>query len=144
MTKGSAVLRFRKLNPTAKAPTRAHPDDAGLDLYAVDGADLRPGASAMVATGVSVEVPEGHVGLILDRSSMARLGLKTAGGVIDAGYRGEVGVILWNISKQAHRLSAGDRIAQLLIVPIAVPAVEEAEDLTETERGAKGFGSTGR
>lgn len=144
MKKGSAVLRFRKLDPSAKAPTRAHPDDAGLDLYAVKDAELRPGASAMVPTGVSVEVPDGHVGLILDRSSMAKLGLKTAGGVIDAGYRGEVGVILWNISGKVHRLSAGDRIAQLLIIPIAVPAVEEAEALSETQRGAKGFGSTGR
>jgi dUTP pyrophosphatase len=98
----------------------------------------------MVPTGVAIAVPAGHVGLIADRSSLGKKGLKTAGGVIDAGYRGEVGVVLWNISKETFTLRKGDRVAQLLIVPIAVPAVREVDNLDSTKRGSGGFGSTGR
>jgi len=134
----------KRLDASAILPTRAHPDDAGLDLYALEDASFEPGEGLIVRTGVAVAVPAGHVGLICDRSSMAKRGLKTAGGVIDAGYRGELGVVLWNISGQAQRVGKGERLAQLLIVPVATPAVREVEELGATARGAGGFGSTGK
>jgi dUTP pyrophosphatase len=134
----------KKLDEKATLPTRAHPDDAGLDLYVLEDLTLAHGQGGMARTGIAVAVPQGHVGLIADRSSVAKRGLKTVGGVIDAGYRGELGVILWNMSNQAQTLKSGERLAQLLIVPIATPAVEEAAQLDETERGTGGFGSTGK
>ncbi len=139
-----SLLPVRRLDPAAIAPTRAHPDDAGLDLYALEDAAVEPGAGAVLRTGVAVAVPPGHVGLVCDRSSLARRGLKTAGGVIDAGYRGEVGVVVWNLSREVQRVKKGERAAQMLVIPIAAPAPVEAEDLGDTARGAGGFGSTGR
>ena len=137
-------LPMRRLDPAATLPTRAHPDDAGLDLYGLEDAEIAPGEGRMLRTGVAVAVPAGHVGLVCDRSSMARRGLKTAGGVIDAGYRGELGVVVWNISRETQPVKKGERIAQLLIGPIATPAPAEREDLGATARGTGGFGSTGR
>lgn len=140
----SGTLPIKKLDPNAVLPTRAHADDAGLDLYSLEDAALEPGAGRIVKTGVAVALSEGTVGLICDRSSMAKRGLKTAGGVIDAGYRGELGVVLLNLSRETQKVAKGERIAQLLIVPVATPAVQEVDDLGQTARGAKGFGSTGR
>jgi dUTP pyrophosphatase len=140
----SAELPLRRLEREAVLPTRAHHDDAGLDLYGLEDAVVAPGAGAVLRTGVAVAVPAGHVGLVCDRSSMAKRGLKTAGGVIDAGYRGEVGVVVWNLSREAQAVKKGERIAQLLVIPIATPAPVETEDLGGTVRGAGGFGSTGR
>ncbi|MBI3299700.1 MAG: dUTP diphosphatase [Elusimicrobia bacterium] len=133
-----------KLSADAVLPTRAHADDAGLDLYALSEVTLEPGKCFVVPTGIALAIPPGYVGLVADRSSLARKGIKTAGGVIDAGYRGEVGAVLWNISRESVTLVRGDRVAQLLIVPVAVPAVKEVPSLTESKRGKKGFGSTGR
>lgn len=135
---------MRRLTPSSLLPTRAHADDAGLDLYATKTLDFRPGQGGLVATGIAVAVAPGHVGLIADRSSLAKKGLKTAGGIIDAGYRGEVSVLLWNISKETFTLRKGDRVAQLLVVPIAVPQVRERKRLDRTGRGRGGFGSSGR
>lgn len=140
----SAALPIRRLDPAAVLPTRAHHDDAGLDLYGLEDARVAPGAGAVLRTGVAVAVPAGHVGLVCDRSSMAKRGLKTAGGVIDAGYRGEVGVVVWNLSREEQAVKKGERVAQMLVIPIAVPAPVETGDLGETPRGANGFGSTGR
>ncbi|TBR22729.1 dUTP diphosphatase, partial [bacterium] len=95
-------------------------------------------------TGIAMAIPAGYVGLVADRSSLARKGIKTAGGVIDAGYRGEVGAVLWNISREPVTLGRGDRVAQLLLVPVATPAVKEVKALSESKRGKGGFGSTGR
>jgi dUTP pyrophosphatase len=137
-------LPIRRLDPAALLPTRAHPDDAGLDLYGLEDAVVAPGEGKLLRTGVAVAIPAGHVGLVCDRSSLARRGLKTAGGVIDAGYRGELGVVVWNISAEAQAVKKGERIAQMLVIPIATPAPVDAEDLGATARGAAGFGSTGR
>lgn len=139
-----STLPIKKLDPAAVLPTRAHPDDAGLDLYALGETILEPGQGGLVPTGVAVALPAGHVGLVCDRSSMARRGLKVAGGVIDAGYRGDLGVVLWNLSAQAQRVGPGERVAQLLVIPISTPAPVETTDLGDTARGAKGFGSTGK
>lgn len=140
----SAVLPVRRLDPAAVLPTRAHPDDAGLDLYGLEDATVAPGEGRVLRTGAAVAVPPGHVGLVCDRSSMAKRGLKTAGGVIDAGYRGEVGVVVWNLSREAQSVKKGERIAQMLVIPIATPAPIDSADLGATARGEGGFGSTGR
>ena len=140
----SNLLPVRRLDPAAILPTRAHADDAGLDLYALEDAVVEPGAGLLLRTGVAVAVPVGHVGLVCDRSSLARRGLKTAGGVIDAGYRGELGVLVWNLSREAQHVKKGERCAQMLVIPIATPAPVDSADLGDTARGAHGFGSTGR
>jgi dUTP pyrophosphatase len=140
----SEALPIRRLDPAAVLPTRAHHDDAGLDLYALEDCVVAAGEGKLLRTGVAIAVPAGHVGLVCDRSSLARRGLKTAGGVIDAGYRGELGVVVWNLSREAQAVKKGERCAQLLVIPIAVPAPVETADLGETARGAGGFGSTGR
>ncbi|MDE2510708.1 MAG: dUTP diphosphatase [Elusimicrobia bacterium] len=137
-------LPLRRLDPAAVLPTRAHADDAGLDLYGLEDATVASGEGKLLRTGVAVAIPAGHVGLVCDRSSLAKRGLKTAGGVIDAGYRGEIGVVVWNISTAPQAVKKGERIAQMLVIPIATPAPVETEDLGETLRGAGGFGSTGR
>ena len=139
----SGVLPVKKLAAAATLPTRAHPDDAGLDLYALEDCSFAAGEGKLVKTGVAVALPKGCVGLVCDRSSMARKGLKTAGGVIDAGYRGEIGIVMWNISGVTQAVKAGERAAQLLVIPIATPAPVESADLDATARGAGGFGSTG-
>ena len=138
------TLKCMKMAGDAILPVRAHPDDAGLDLYGIEDFDLQPGQGKVTRTGIAFELPPGHVGLVADRSSMAKRGIKTSGGVIDAGYRGEVHIVLWNISAEVAHVKKGERIAQLLILPIATPQPMEAVELGVSERGAKGFGSTGK
>ena len=138
------TIQILRVNPEATLPTRAHADDAGLDLYNLEDFHLEAGEGRTVKTGIALAVPPGHVGMVADRSSLGKRGLKTAGGIIDAGYRGEIHIVLWNISGEVFELKRGERLAQLLIVPIATPAVEEVTSLDETARGAKGFGSSGK
>jgi dUTP pyrophosphatase len=140
-------LRVMKLRDDAVLPARAHSGDAGLDLSACEAITIGVGERAAVGTGIAVEIPPGHAGLVVPRSGLAlRHGLSTvnAPGVIDAGYRGEVRVILLNTdNKRAFTIEPGMRIAQLLVVPVvAVDAVETLE-LTATDRGEGGFGSSG-
>ena len=137
-------ISAKRMHPEATLPTRAHPDDAGMDLYALEDAHLPPFEGKLVRTGIAFAIAQGFVGMIADRSSMAKKGVKTAGGIIDAGYRGEVMVVLRNITAQEIVLKRGERIAQMLILPIATPAVVEAQELDSTARGAGGFGSTGK
>lgn len=137
-------IRVRRVSPDATLPTRAHPDDAGLDLYCTEDFTLQPESGRAIKTGIALALPQGYVGLVADRSSMAKKGIKSAGGVIDAGYRGEIHIVLWNIARESISIRKGERIAQLLIFPIATPAVEEVTELDETLRGQKGFGSTGK
>ena len=141
------TLRVRRLDPRATLPTRAYPGDAGLDLYALEPAVLAPGERASVRTGIAVEIPDGEAGLVLPRSGLAArhgVALVNAPGLIDAGYRGEIRVLLLNTDRAApFALGAGDRIAQLVLVTVQTPAVEEVEELQVSERGAGGFGSSG-
>ena len=140
-------LRFTRLSEAAVAPVRAHGDDAGLDLHAAEAASLRPGERASIGTGVAVAIPEGRAGLVLPRSGLAArhgIALVNAPGLIDAGYRGELRVLLLNTDRNAtFEISPGDRIAQLVVVRHEVPEPEEVPSLGETARGAGGFGSTG-
>lgn len=141
-------LRIAKLKEEATVPSRAHAGDAGLDLYACEAAHLGPGERWSVGTGVAVEIPEGHAGLVLPRSGLARdhgIALVNAPGLIDAGYRGEVRVLLLNTDPaEVFRLTPGDRIAQLVVAPIALAEPVEVAELAESARGDGGFGSSGR
>ena len=141
-------LKVQLLNDSATLPTRAHEGDAGLDLYASEPAHIGPGERWQVATGIAVEIPEGHAGLVLPRSGLARrhgISLVNAPGLVDAGYRGEVKVLLLNNDPaEIFRIQPGDRIAQLLVTPYATIEPVQAEALSDTGRGEDGFGSTGR
>jgi dUTP pyrophosphatase len=144
MKSNAEQLYVKKVTPEAILPTRAHADDAGLDLYAFEDGVIPPGEGLVARTGVAFALPPRSVGLVADRSSMAKRGVKTSGGVIDAGYRGEVHIILRNITTEPVHFTRGERIAQMLILPCLTPAVLETDTLDETTRGTKGFGSTGR
>jgi dUTP pyrophosphatase len=141
-------LRVVKLKDGAVLPTRAHEGDAGLDLYAAEAAHIGPGGRWGVGTGVAVEVPEGHAGLVLPRSGLARehgIALVNAPGLIDSGYRGEVRVLLLNTDPaETFKVAPGERIAQLLISPIVLLDPVEAKELSGSARGDGGFGSSGR
>ncbi len=141
-------LNFELLSDAAILPSRAHEGDAGLDLYASVPAHIGPGERWQVATGVAVEIPEGHAGLVLPRSGNALrngISLVNAPGLIDAGYRGELKVLLLNNDPaEVFRVEPGDRIAQLVITPIVVADPVQVEALNDSERGAGGFGSSGR
>ena len=138
------TIRIKRLDPKAVLPKRAHPEDAGMDLHLLESVEIPPGGGIRVRTGIAMEIAVGFVGMVADRSSLAAKGLKTAGGIIDAGYRGEIHIVLRNLTGDAVRLEGGDRVAQLLILPVALPVIEEVEELSQTTRAAGGFGSTGR
>jgi dUTP pyrophosphatase len=142
------IVRFRRLSETATPPTRAHDGDAGYDLHAAEPVMLQPGARGAVGTGVAVEIPDGHAGLVLPRSGLAArhgIAVVNAPGLIDSGYRGEVRVILLNTDREERfEVEPGDRIAQLVVVRVEAPELMEAGELGESLRGAGGFGSTGR
>ena len=132
------------LDPGATLPTRAHPDDAGLDLTAPQAVDLTPGALTEINTGIHIAIPAGHVGLVTVRSSIGTRGITLANqvGVIDSGYAGPIRLSLY--SKTWEHLQAGERIAQLLIIPCRLPIPVQVDALDQTERGDGGYGSTGR
>jgi dUTP pyrophosphatase len=140
------LLKIKKLHPEAVAPSYSHPGDAGLDLFAVEDAQIEAGASKLVKTGISIELPPGTEGQVRPRSGLAlkhQITLLNSPGTIDEGYRGEVGVIVINHGKEAFQVTKGMKIAQLLIKPVLRVEIEEVEDLSDTARGAGGFGSTG-
>ncbi|HEX3735436.1 MAG TPA: dUTP diphosphatase [Solirubrobacterales bacterium] len=141
-------LPVSKLAEGALLPSRAHEGDAGLDLYASEAAHIGPGERWSVGTGVGVEIPEGHAGLVLPRSGLARdhgIALVNSPGLIDSGYRGELRVLLLNTDPaETFRVEAGDRIAQLVLVPIAIATPVETAVLADSARATGGFGSSGR
>jgi dUTP pyrophosphatase len=144
-----ASLEFVRLTPAARAPGRAHEGDAGYDLHAAESASLGPGERASVGTGIAVAIPDGHAGLVLPRSGLALnhgIALVNAPGLIDAGYRGEVRVLMLNTDREAaFDVEVGDRIAQLVIVAHAAPEeLVEVDALDDSTRGTGGFGSSGR
>ena len=141
-------LRVKLLAEAARLPTRAHPGDAGLDLRAAEAATLAPGERASVGTGIAVEIPPGHAGLVLPRSGLADrhgIALVNAPGLIDSGYRGEIRILLLNTDPgEPFEVTPGDRIAQLVLVGYAEVEPVEAAELVESARGDGGFGSSGR
>jgi dUTP pyrophosphatase len=143
------MLRVKLLETGARAPVVAHPgEDLGYDLFALEGAVLAPRATVKVRTGIAVEARHPVTGvplglLVRDRSSMAAKGIATTAGVIDAGYRGEIMVLMTNLGEAAVELKAGEKIAQMIPVPILTGSVEEVESLEDSARAEKGFGSSG-
>jgi dUTP pyrophosphatase len=141
-------LRITRLRADATPPSRAHDGDAGLDLYAADAATIEPGDRATVATGIAVEIPTGFAGLVLPRSGLAArhgIALVNAPGLIDSGYRGELRVLLLNTDRRDRfEVAPGDRIAQLVVTPVADAEPIEVAELATSVRGEGGFGSSGR
>jgi dUTP pyrophosphatase len=141
------IVEFTRLSEEARAPEQAHEHDAGYDLFASESTRLEPGARASVGTGIAVAIPEGHAGLVLPRSGLAArhgIALVNAPGLIDAGYRGEIRILLLNTDREEEfEIEPGDRIAQLLITRVEATEFVEIPALSETARGAAGFGSTG-
>ncbi len=143
------TVRVKKLHPAAHLPTYGSTEAAGADLYAClqEPVTVAPGETVWVGTGIALEVPKGCAGLVFARSSLgAKRGLAPANkvGVIDSDYRGEIRVVLLNHSALPQTIAPGERVAQFVIVPVIAPAFEEVEELTDTDRGAGGFGSTGK
>ncbi|MDO4607202.1 MAG: dUTP diphosphatase [Bowdeniella nasicola] len=139
-------IRVRLLHPDACAPQRAHLGDAGADLVSVDDVVLTPGQRAVVGTGIAIEIPVGWVGLVHPRSGLAaRYGVTVLNtpGTIDAGYRGEIKVILYNAGSEPVEIARGDRIAQLVIQQVELARFTVVEELSDTARAEGGFGSTG-
>ena len=144
-----STIRVKKLNEKAILPTYGSAEAAGADLYACleESVTVAPGETAWIPTGIALEVPKGCAGLVYARSSLGvKRGLAPANkvGVIDSDYRGQIHVVLLNHGKTEQTIQHGERIAQFLITPVLTPAYEEAEELSDTDRGAGGFGSTGK
>jgi dUTP pyrophosphatase len=144
------MLRVKLLEPGARLPAVAHPgEDLGYDVFALEATTLAPRATNRLRTGIAVEARNPETGAPLglqvrDRSSMAARGLATTGGVIDAGYRGEILILMTNLSDAPIALSAGEKIAQMIPVPVLTGSIQEVETLEASGRAEKGFGSSGR
>ncbi len=137
-------ILVKKLHLEAKLPSYAHPGDAGMDLFSAEDIAINSGERIVCKTGVAMQIPEGYAGLIWDKSGIAaKNGIKTMGGVIDSGYRGEIGIVMQNLSKDVYNIKKGEKIAQMLIQRVESPEIVEVEELSDTSRGDGGFGSTG-
>jgi dUTP pyrophosphatase len=137
------VIKFLKLHPDAKLPTRGSKQSAGLDLYSVAMVSITPGERAAVRTGVSAAIPAGYYGRVAPRSGLAlERGIDVMAGVIDSDYRGEIICLLVNLGEESVQLECGTRVAQLIVEAIITPEPEWADELVGTERGSDGFGST--
>lgn len=138
-------LKIKKLKEDAKLPTYAHIGDAGFDLYIPNDLTIKSGERLSIPLGLAMEIPDGYTGLLLDKSGLShKHGLKSFGGVIDAGYRGEFHVGIMNLSDKDYTFSKGDKIIQMLIMPVARMNIIEANELTESDRGTGAFGSSGK
>lgn len=136
-------ILVKRINQAARLPVYNHPGDAGLDLFSCQAMTIDPGETAAVPTGLELAIPFGYAGLVWDKSGLALQGIHRLAGVVDAGYRGEVKIVLTNLSQTPFVITSGMKIAQLLIQPVEMPEPVEVETLDETRRGEAGFGSTG-
>lgn len=132
-----------KMDDFALMPTRGHATDAGLDLYSPETRWLHPGKHELIDTGIHMEIPDGYVGLITSKSGLMAKGI-TSRGTIDAGYRGTIRAVLYNHGDEGYLVNKGDKIVQIVILPIEIPELEIVDELSESDRGDGGFGSTGR
>lgn len=138
------VLKIKKLHPDAKVPPKPYAGDAGVDLCAVEDVTIAPHSRGQVPTGIAIELPPGCAGLIWDKSGLAReQGIKVMGGVIDEGFRGELVMTLANLSDTPQTITKGQKAAQLLVQKVEHVSVEEVTELSESERGERGWGSSG-
>ena len=138
-------LKVKKVHPEAKLPSYAHPYDAGMDLFALEEVTVGVGEIGRVRTGLAVEVPEGYVGLCWDKSGLSMShGIKVLAGVLDSGFRGELVLAVINLGKEPYTFKKGHKVMQMLVQKVENPEIVEAEELAESVRGKKGFGSTGK
>lgn len=138
-------LKIKKLHKEAKIPQYAYAHDAAFDLISVEDVKIAPNQRVQVSIGIAIQIPEGHVGLIWDKSGLShKHGLKTLGGVIDAGYRGEIKVSLINLGQDSYQVEKGHKVAQMIIQKKETYDIIEVEELEESDRGEAGFGSSGK
>lgn len=138
-------IKIKKLNKDTKLPSYAHPGDVGLDLYSLEDRILKTGERYIFFVGFSLEFPEGYAAIVKDKSSLPKnAGVHTMGGVFDAGYRGEYNVNLINLGNEPYHIHKGDKIAQLVVFPVAIGNLVEVTELNPTSRGEGRFGSTGK
>lgn len=141
-----SVLSFqvKKLDANAKLPEKNNPNDAGIDIFSNEAHTLQPGEVYMFSTGISVAIPDGYVALIWDRSGLGSKGIHRLAGVIDSGYRGEWKIVLANVSNDPYEVEVGDKIAQCVLQQFEKVTISEVDELPESLRGEKGFGSSGK
>ena len=142
--KDEIILNFLKLSKNAESPEYAFGTDAGFDLKAIENVSLFPFEQKDVRTGIAIEVPKGYVGIVRDRAGIVqKMNVHTVAGTFDSGYRGEVSIMLVNMNDQTVEIEKGMRVAQIILIPIVKAKIIEVKKLSETERGERGFGSTG-
>ncbi len=137
-------MKVKKLDPRAQLPLRAHPTDSGADLFALERTVLAPRSISKVHTGIAVELPENTSGIIWGKSSVESKGIKAMAGLVDAPYRGELIVCMYNLNDTEFVFEAGQKVAQLVVLPTLYPTFEQADELSDTSRADGGFGSTGK
>lgn len=137
-------IKVKKLKENAKLPKYHHPGDVGMDLYSMEEVTIPPMGHYRFFHGFALEFPEGNAGIIMDKSSISKAGLIHMGGVFDAGYRGEYNTHLVNLGSEPYTVEEGDKVSQLVIVPVVIAELEETDTLNESSRGMGAFGSTGR
>jgi len=137
-------LKIKKLKPDAVIPSYAHPGDAGLDLHSLEDCEIKPNERKVFYLGFAMEMPTGYVALVKDRGSMAQAGIHTIAGVVDSSYRGEYMCLVINLDNKPYQIKKGDRLAQLLIMPLVQADIEEVDELSTTSRGEGRLGSSGK
>lgn len=138
-------IKIKKLKEEAKIPSYAHQGDVGMDLYSLEDYELKPGERKIFFVGFAMEFPAGYAAIVKDKGSLPKNGgIHTMAGVYDAGYRGEYNVNLINLGAEPYQVNKGDKIAQLIIMPVAIAELEEVSELSESSRGEGRFGSTGK
>ena len=137
-------VKVKKLHPSAMLPDRAHPTDAGADLFSLEAMEIPPQSAVKARTGLAIALPEGTAGIVWGKSSLESQGLIVTAGLVDEGYRGEVLVCLFNLTKETKNLAKGQKMAQLLVMPVYYATFDAVEELEDSHRGAGGFGSTGK
>lgn len=137
-------IKIKKLKENIKLPSYAHPGDVGMDLYSMETVTISPMGHYRFFHGFAMEFPEGNAGIIMDKSSISKAGLIHMGGVFDAGYRGEYNTHLVNLGNEPYTVEEGDKVAQLVIIPVIIAELEEVDSLNESSRGMGAFGSTGK
>ncbi len=140
----SFTVKIKRLHKDAKLPSYAHPGDVGMDLYSLETVTIKPGKHHRFMNGFAMEFPIGYAGIVKDKSSISKAGLHTMGGVFDAGFRGEYNVHLVNLGDKAYTVEKGDKVAQLVLLPVEIPKIKEVKELSESKRGTGQFGSTGK
>ena len=137
-------IKVKKLHQDAKLPKYHHPGDIGMDLYSMEEITLKPGEHHRFWHGFALEFPEGYGAIVMDKGSISKAGFVHMGGVYDAGYRGEYNTLLVNLSNKPYTFEIGDKVSQLVIIPVEIAELEETNTLSESARGEGKFGSTGR